>query len=196
MNQRQLTPLLLSATLFLAAQGVRAADTPSATPAPAPATGPRHAEMLKQFDLNKDGQLDETERAALREQRRAQRMVDKTSRPGPRGERGMRDPGFRRGYILGKFDANGDGKLDETEKAALKAAGEKRMRASMEKRLQRLRAVDTDNDGKISDAEWTVAKEKFQAKRAARMDRGPGKGHNDGPPPPPPGPGEDDDADF
>lgn len=197
MNQRQLTPLLLSATLFLAAQGVRAADTPPATPAPAPAPGPRHAEMLKKFDLNKDGQLDETERAAMREQRRAQRQVDKAQRPGQRGGRGMRDPNFRRGYVLGKFDANGDGKLDETEKAAVKAAAEQRMRAGLEKHLQRLRAVDTDNDGKISDAEWAVAKEKFQAKRAAKMRQGPG--NEDGPPPPPPGPGgedEEDDSSF
>lgn len=203
MNQRQLTPLLLSATLFLAAHGARAADESSATPAPAPTYGPRHAEMLQKFDQNKDGQLDESERAAMRAQRREARQpgraawgVRRGPDHGPRlGLRGRQDPAFHRGYIMGKFDANGDGKLDATEKAAVKAAAEQRMRAGMERNLQRLRGVDTDNDGKISDAEWAVAKEKHQAKKAAKAaKRAAAKG---APPPPPPGPGgSDDDSDY
>ena len=199
MNQRQLTPLLLSATLFLAAHGVRAAEDSSAPSAPAPSYGPRHAEMLKQFDQNKDGQLDESERTAMREQRRearqpgrpawgAKRGHDRGPRPGLRR---MEDPAFRRGYMLGKFDANGDGKFDETEKAAVKAAAEKRVRAGMERQLQRLRSVDADNDGKISDAEWTAAKEKRQAAKAAKAAQR--DADDDGPPPPPPGPGGSDD---
>lgn len=199
MNQRQLTPLLLSATLFLAAQGVGAAETVSASPAPAPVYGPRHAEMLQKYDLNKDGQLDETERAAMRAQRREARPPGRPAwgaargpEQGPRpGLRGPRNPEFRRGYVLGKFDANGDGKLDETEKAAVKAATEKRLRTGMERQLQRLRAVDADNDGKISDAEWAAAKEKRQAEMAAKAAQRANR--KAGPPPPPPGPGDSDD---
>ncbi len=199
MNQRQLTPLLLSATLFLAANGASAAEESSAAPAPAASFGPRHAEMLKKFDQNKDGQLDETERAAMRELRRetrhpgrpalgARRGPDQGPRPGLRR---MEDPAFRRGYILGKFDANGDGKLDKTEKAAVKVAAENRLRVGMERQLQRLRSVDADNDGKISDAEWTAAKEKRQAAKAAKSAKR--AANDDGPPPPPPGPGGSDD---
>ena len=201
MNQRQLTPLLLSATLFLAAHGAQAADESSATPAPAPSNGPRHAEMGQKFDLNKDGQIDESERPAMRAQGREARQPGRPAwgaRRGPdqgprHGLRRMEDPAFRRGYVMGKFDANGDGKLDDTERAAVKAAAEQRMRAGMERQLQRLRAVDTDNDGKISDAEWSVAKEKRQAKKAAKAAER--AADDDVPPPPPPGPGGSDDDD-
>ena len=54
----------------------------------------------------------------------AKRSPDKGQRPGLRR---MEDPAFRRGYMHGKFDADGDGKLDETEKAAVKAADDQPM---------------------------------------------------------------------
>ena len=195
MKQPQLTPLLLSATLFLAATAAGAAETAAATPAPEPAYGPRHAEMLKRFDQNKDGKIDEAERAAAREARQAMhRNGDRAWRGpegrhmGPRpGPKGMQDPAFRRGYLLGKFDVNQDGKLDDSEKAAVREAADKRTRTGVEKNLQRLRAIDADNDGKINDAEWAAAREKFK-KDHPGLDR-------DGPPPPPPGgpAGQDDD---
>jgi len=49
------------------------------------------AEVLDKFDTNKDGKLDETERAAI------EKDAD----------------------IIKKYDKNGDGKLDATEKAGL-----------------------------------------------------------------------------
>ncbi|MST94162.1 MAG: hypothetical protein EXS33_02625 [Pedosphaera sp.] len=49
------------------------------------------AEVLDKFDTNKDGKLDETERAAM------EKDAD----------------------MIKKYDKNGDGKLDGTEKAAL-----------------------------------------------------------------------------
>ena len=200
MKQPQLTPLLLSATLFLAATAAGAAETASTTPTPEPAYGPHHAEMLKRFDQNNDGKIDATERAAVREARQAMHHEGgrawrgpEARKMGPRpGPKGMQDPSFRRGYLLGKFDVNNDGKLDETEKAAIREAADKRIRAGVEKNLQRLRAVDTDNDGKINDTEWAAAREKFKAEHP-RMDKHDG----DLPPPLPPGAGggnEDDDG--
>jgi len=203
MKQPQLTPLLLSATLFLAANAAGAVEAAPATPAPEPAHGPHHAEMLKRFDKNNDGKIDETERAAIRATRQELRREGDRAwrgpegrRPGPQpGPKGMQDPAFRRGYLLGKFDVNNDGKLDDTEKAAVREAADKRARAGVEKNLQRLRAIDADNDGKISDSEWAVAREKFKA-RHPRLNR-PG---GDLPPPPPPGAGggnsDDDEAGF
>jgi len=195
MNKPQLTPLLLSATLFLAATAAGAAETAAAVPAPEPAYGPHHAEMLKRFDQNKDGKIDETERAAVREARQAMRRDgdrawrgpegrQKGPRPGPKG---MQDPAFRRGFMMGRFDVNNDGKLDETEKAAVREAADKRARAGVEKNLQRMRAIDADNDGKLSNSEWAAAREKFQQARQKREMKGP---------PPPAGPAglEDDDG--
>jgi hypothetical protein len=58
------------------------------------------AKWMEKYDKNKDGKLDEAERAALKKDREAD--------------------------YLKKFDKNGDGKLDDEEKAAAKEAMKKR----------------------------------------------------------------------
>jgi Ca2+-binding EF-hand superfamily protein len=87
-------------------------------------------EILDKYDLNKDGKLDETERAALEKD-----IADGTFQPparmgGPRGMRGPGAQGFGGGpahtpptakQLLEKFDVNKDGVLDETELAAMVA---------------------------------------------------------------------------
>jgi hypothetical protein len=143
--------------------------------------------MIKRFDKNNDGKIDETERAVIREYQMEKRREGDRAWRGPEGRKkgpkpgpkGMQDPAFRRGFLLGKFDVNNDGKLDDTEKAAIREAADKRARAGVEKNLQRLRAIDADNDGKINDTEWAAAREKFKQAHPAR--------NQDGPPPPPPG---------
>lgn len=67
-----------------------------------PKEGKHHARMLEKFDTNKDGKLDDTEKAAAQAAREA-----------------------RKAEMLKKYDANGDGKLDDTEKAAAKAEWKK-----------------------------------------------------------------------
>lgn len=62
-----------------------------------------HAAMLKKYDANGDGKLDDTEKAALKADRKAKCEA-------------------RKAEMLKKYDANGDGTLDDTEKATMKAA--------------------------------------------------------------------------
>ena len=65
--------------------------------------------------------------------------------------------------ILKKFDKDGDGKLNDEEKAAAKAAGKAAHEAEM------LKKFDKDGDGKLSDEE-----------KAAMPKRGKGKGKPEG----------------
>ncbi len=162
MKTSVLSPRLMAATLFLAAGLTAAAQEKSPRPDEA-----RRESILKQFDRDGDGKLSPAERTAARE---AMQKMRKGQRPGGAGfgakpPGGPGNPAFRHGYLLGKFDADGDGKLSETERAAAKAHVEQRMRTRMEKQLARLKAVDADGDGKISDAEWAAAREQMEAWR-------------------------------
>ena len=173
MKTSLLSASILAATLFLGTNS--AAMAGEKKPADHSRAQQREA-TLKNFDADGDGKLNPAERAAAREA-----MQKIRNGPGP-GERpgfktqtkgGPSFPPFQRGYLMGRFDANSDGKLDETERAAAKAAMEQRRHAGAERQLERLKSVDTDGDGKISDAEWAAAREKMQA---WRQERGPKAG--------------------
>ncbi len=73
--------------------------------------------------------------------------------------KGKRGKGKHRGgppkELLKKFDKDGDGKLNDAERADLKAAMEKRRGAADAKMLERF---DTDKDGKMSDEERKAAR--------------------------------------
>ena len=71
--------------------------------------------------------------------------AEETKKERPRGE------GFHK-KALEKFDANGDGKLDETERAAAKEA----RKAHHEERVAKF---DANGDGKLEPAERQAAKE-------------------------------------
>lgn len=125
------TTILLALTLGLGsdalAQRRRGDDTPQKK-RPIP-------EQLKQFDKNGDGTLDEAERKAVREWIDAHRKKGGEEAQGrrrrggegtpPRPERGQRG-GDARARILKQFDTNGDGKLDESERAAAEKARNER----------------------------------------------------------------------
>jgi HlyD family secretion protein len=72
-------------------------------------------EMLKQFDKNGDGEIDETEREAARAA-----MMARSGGPGGRGTNA--GPRFNREEMLKRFDKNGDGRLDDEEQAAMRAS--------------------------------------------------------------------------
>lgn len=82
--------------------------------------------------------------------------------------------------VMDKYDANKDGKLDDTEKAVVKAEADKLRQA---RRAEMLAKFDKDSDGKLSDEE----KKAMRAAREARPEgkkgegkRGEGKKHGEG----------------
>ncbi|MEO6874998.1 MAG: EF-hand domain-containing protein [Opitutaceae bacterium] len=136
MKKTVLSLVLGSATLFLAASR---ADVPKAAPPapPAPAMNAAQAELLKRFDRNHDGKLDESELAIAHETMLKQGFTAAPGDERPKKIRaamlkrfdkngdGQLDAGERaemRREILARFDKNGDGHLDENERAAMRAA--------------------------------------------------------------------------
>ena len=137
-----------------------------------------HKVMLEKFDANKDGQLDDAEKAAAKADFEAKRAEMKAA--------------FEK-KMLEKFDANKDGQLDDAEKAAAKAEFEK-MRAERGPKGPKcgrhghhgpkgphccgkpgprpdfhkmmLEKFDANKDGQLDDAEKAAAKADFEAKRA------------------------------
>ncbi|MGJ8634101.1 MAG: hypothetical protein ACSHX7_09285 [Luteolibacter sp.] len=69
--------------------------------------------------------------------------------------------------IIAKFDTDGDGKLDETERAAAKAAREEMMEAQKAKMLEKF---DADGDGELSESEREAAKAAREAKMLEKFD--------------------------
>ncbi len=149
--------------------------------------------ILKRFDKNGDGKLDEAERQAAREafmKRRGGPGKDGKGRPG-KGRPGQ----FDRAAILKQFDKNGDGKLDEAERQAAREAFMKRRggpgkagkgrpgkgRPGGLDRAAILKQFDKNGDGKLDEAERQAAREAFMKRRGGR-DRGKfGQGRPGGP---------------
>ncbi|MGA9522742.1 MAG: EF-hand domain-containing protein [Myxococcaceae bacterium] len=90
---------------------------------------PVREKVLEKFDANRDGQLDESERQAMREAKRA-RMEE------------------RRQEMLQKFDANRDGQLDQIEREA----------AQKQRAEARFKKLDADGNGVLSLEEFQAGK--------------------------------------
>lgn len=99
MNRKSLAVVLLGS---LSVAGVSLAMG-----GPGEGPGKRYPEMMQKFDANKNGQLEDSEREAMRAEMRKLREEK-----------------------LAKYDANKDGKLDDTERKALREAhAEERFKA-------------------------------------------------------------------
>ncbi|MHC4606149.1 MAG: EF-hand domain-containing protein [Planctomycetota bacterium] len=121
----------------------------------------RRQQLKEKFDKNKDGKLDEEERAALKkfmeEHKKAGKQGPK-AKPSAKGSCCERRKA-RWEKILEKFDKDGDGELNEEEKAALKAFQEEQRR----KRI--LEKWDVNGDGELDEEE----KQAMEAAREARQ---------------------------
>ena len=139
MKKRFLPLGLLSATLFLAAAR---ADGPKT--APPAALDPAEAGLLRRYDLNHDGKLDEDELEAAHE----------SMLKAGRGGRAEGKPGSKiRAMIVRRFDRNGDGRLDETERAEAQAYF-----------LQRF---DQNHDGRLDEDERAAMRQELKAEYQA-----------------------------
>lgn len=97
--------------------------------------------MMKRYDLNGDGKLDDGERAAMEKDRK-----------------------LFRAKMLKKFDKNGDGKLDQTERLAIKEA-------MKSKRAERLKRFDKDGDGRLNEEERAAARAEWSQPHDKDMGR-------------------------
>lgn len=128
-------------------------------------------ELRKRFDTNGNGKLDPQEMAAARQAMQAKGFPGMPGKGplgkpnGPLNGKGQGDGnGPGREAMLKRFDANGDGKLDETERAAVRKAMEERGLGGPGKgpgngpgREEILKRFDKDGDGKLNDEERATA---------------------------------------
>ena len=138
MKKTVLSATFLSATLFLVAGRAEAPKAP-----PAMVMDSNQAELLRRYDTNHDGKLDEDELAVAHE------AMLKQDFNGPASARG----GKFRAAMVKRFDRNGDGQLDENE------------RAEMRKAL--LARFDKNGDGRLDDTERAAMREEFKAEHQA-----------------------------
>jgi len=113
----------LNGTPGMTAAGARGADAdPGARPGGGPPGNFDFAEIVKQYDKNGDGELDETEREAMRAAMTARFGGQGPGGAGPGGAGpggGMR---MNREEMLKRFDKDGDGQLDDAERGAMREA--------------------------------------------------------------------------
>lgn len=132
------------------------------------APGGSPADVIKQYDKDGDGQLNDSEREAMRGAMAA-RFGGQAGQPGQGGPgRG----GFNFAEVLKEYDKDGDGQLSDTEREAMRSAMAARFggqgapgggRAPSEEMIKRF---DANGDGQLDETERA-------AMRASRQ-RGPG----------------------
>jgi Ca2+-binding EF-hand superfamily protein len=194
---KQMTKLALMGALGICLMGVAAyaqnTDPAQGADPGAPPRGPGAflLGLLDKYDVNHDGQLDANELAAFRKD------IEAGNLPPPPGGRGPRGPGGPPPLpkdILDKYDVNHDGKLDETERAALhkdiqegkiqlpfpggRAGGPGGPGFKPATAAEVIAKFDADKDGKLDEAELTAFLDDMKSHRPGPGRRGPG-----GPPP-------------
>lgn len=169
MKRLGLTPLSLSATLFLVLQVGRlpAQDNVGATAAAAakPEGVQQLQELMRRFDLDGDGNLDDAERAATKEAMKREKIdlpvAGTTATPDT--------PKAKWREMLAQFDKNKDGRLDNEERAAArKMAAERGFGPGEDARAELLKRFDTNGNGRLDEDERAAIPERLR-KRIAMM---------------------------
>lgn len=129
----------------------------------------RAAELLRRFDRNGDGRLDDDERAAAKEDMLREQMNLQMARAAsiPGGAEAFRK------RMLELFDRDGDGRLDDDERAAAQRfARERGFSPNGELRDDLLRRFDRNANGRIDDDERGALQEFVRE----RLEQGPPAG--------------------
>lgn len=164
MKNRSVTLSLLTATLF-AVPALAADAPPAATPPPPPPglgpQGPWREEMMKRFDQDQDGQLNDAERAAAREAMRerwgARAAKGHRFAPGRHGQ----PPEWMRRELHRWFAQQWGGPQGHGPRWHAGPAGP---RGPMHAKL--MQRFDLDQDGKLSEAERAALKQAAEERRA------------------------------
>lgn len=140
--------------------------------------GGSREEMIKKYDKDGDGQLNEEERNTMREEMQQQGG-------GKQGE-GQQRGGERLSAadLIAKFDADADGKLDATEVEAMMKEQQSRMQSQQGRRggpntqggqrsgpqggasrEEMLKKYDKDGDGQLSEEERAEMRKDMQSRR-------------------------------
>jgi len=114
-----------------------------------PARVNMRAEILKKYDKDGDGKLNEQEKAAMLADRKAE--MDKARQAHEK-----------------EFDKNGDGKLDDAERKAMMDARQAQREKFMK---EREKAFDKDGDGKLSDEERKAMMDEMQKRHPLAAQR-------------------------
>lgn len=149
MKRPGLTPPFASATLFLiTALALNVQAQEMMTTGPATKAAKRADDLLKRYDKNGDGKIDDDERADAKEvmmkDQIERQMVRTTSLPG-----GLEQ---YRAQALEIFDKNRDGRLDEAERAAAQKFVAVRDEAALNA-AQLVKRFDRNGDGTIDAGE-------------------------------------------
>jgi len=138
--------------------------------------GAAFEQFKKRFDLDGDGKLNAQEQAAAMaafQKARANGVAPGTGAlPAggfdlPAGSDGTKPRS--RDAMIKRFDKNGDGKLDDEEKAeAQKALKARKGEAKPSKLTEAMKKFDADGDGKLSDEEKAEAKKELAEKRKGK----------------------------
>lgn len=153
-----LTPHLLSATLFLglAARGESQENTMTTPGSPAAKSARRAEDLLKRFDRDGDGKLDDDERADAKEAMMKEQVDGQMARAAsvPGGPEAFRQ------RMLEMFDRNQDGRLDDEERAAAqKFAAERGFGPGGELRADLIKRFDRNGNGRIDEDERPALQE-------------------------------------